>query len=80
MDSRMLELALKIADDAARGILLMETLPAGDGGGWMDLESIANEAEPGVAEAVEYLNLRGLLDRKEGSTRFVRLMSPVLLN
>jgi hypothetical protein len=66
--SRLLELALKIADEAARGVLIVESLPSSDEPEWMDLSGAPAEAEDRLREAVEYLTLRGLLLSKSGNS------------
>ena len=76
---RILELALKIADDAARGVLLMESLPAAFEPEWMDLADVPAEAEERLYDAVEYLELRGLLLCREG-TKLVRFTDPARPN
>ena len=72
MDARTLELALKLADDAARGVLLMESIPSAEWKGWMDLSCAPLEAQPNLADALEYLERRGLLFYKEGTVTLVR--------
>ncbi len=80
MDARTLELAILIADDAARGVLLMETIPSREDPGWMDLANVSLEAQANVSDALEYLEGRGLLLYKDGSTTMVRFTDPGLPN
>lgn len=68
---RLDELKTALADSAARSDIECGTLR--DEAGWHDLSSTEGDDQPFVEVAVEYLNLRGLLEihpELQGMVRF----------
>lgn len=80
MADRMTELALKLADSTARADIECHTLPA-EGRGlpvsqshnrYWDTRTASGDDKHYVADALEYLELRGMLDRHPKRRHLVR--------
>lgn len=71
--------AIEIADSCARADIECNVEPAFPDGGsvpWYDLDHVDAESAAPVAQAVRYLEARGLLDRRPSNPQHVRPHSP----
>lgn len=68
--NRQLTLAYKIADESAVSLLESSLLHLGDS--WLDTATAEPADDPAILEAIEYLELRGMLERDPDDLALVR--------
>lgn len=72
--NRQLTLAYKIADESAVALLECNLMNATLGGLWLDTASAEPADDPAILEAIEYLELRGMLEHHPTSYHLVRII------
>lgn len=73
-DQGMQQLAFKIADESAVALLECNLMNATLGGLWLDTASAEPADDPAILEAIEYLELRGMLEHHPTSYHLVRII------
>lgn len=70
--ARMMALAYKIADESA--VSLLESSLLRHGAGWLDTATAEPADDPAILEAIDYLELRGMLERHPGDLALMRII------